>query len=135
MLVIVEAMKEQQAQIEGLKNNLADCCKTSLKSGTITGFDDLEPSGNQTKLYQNAPNPFSTQTIIRFEIPETIQSAQLHICNMTGILLKTINISQRGAGNESINTNEFVAGMYLHSLVCDGKIVDTKQMLLTTIMR
>ncbi len=129
--LIVEALKEQQAQIEELKNDLAGCCETSLKSGTITGFGDLESSGNQTKLYQNAPNPFSTQTSIRFEIPETIQSAQLHICNMTGTLLKTITLKQRGNGNETINANEFVAGMYLYSLVCDGKIVDTKQMLLT----
>jgi hypothetical protein len=36
-----------------------------------------------------------------------------------------------GNGNETLNANEFVAGMYLYSLVCDGKIVDTKQMLLT----
>lgn len=129
--VIVEAMKEQQAQIEELKNDLADCCETSLKNGTITGFDDSESNGNQAKLYQNNPNPFSTQTAIRFEIPETIQSAQLHICNMTGTLLKTITLNQRDAGNEFINANEFVAGMYLYSLVCDGKIVDTKQMLLT----
>ncbi|KAF0237905.1 MAG: hypothetical protein FD181_1490 [Prolixibacteraceae bacterium] len=50
---------------------------------------------------------------------------------MTGTLLKTITINQRGADNVTISANEFVAGMYLYSLVCDGKIVDTKQMLLT----
>ena len=50
---------------------------------------------------------------------------------MTEILLKTISINQRGAGQVTINANEFAAGMYLYSLVCDGKIVDTKQMLLT----
>ncbi len=83
------------------------------------------------KLFQNAPNPFSTQTTIRYEIPEIIQSAQLHICNMTGTLLKTISVNQRGSGNVLVNANEFVAGMYLYSLVCDGRIVDTKQMMLT----
>ncbi len=50
---------------------------------------------------------------------------------MTGTLLKTITINQRGVGNITINANELVAGMYLYSLVCDGKTVDTKQMLLT----
>jgi len=50
---------------------------------------------------------------------------------MTEILLKTISINQRGAGQVTINANEFAAGMYLYSLVCDGKIVDTKQMMLT----
>jgi hypothetical protein len=50
---------------------------------------------------------------------------------MNGTLLKTLQINQRGTGNVIINANEFVAGMYLYSLVCDERIVDTKQMLLT----
>ena len=42
-------------------------------------------------------------------------------------------VEQLGAPMDLYNrpANEFVAGMYLYSLVCDGKIVDTKQMLLT----
>lgn len=127
--VIVEAMKEQQAQIDLLKSELAACCEANLKSGSTNGMDNVNE--NQAKLYQNTPNPFSAQTTIRVEIPETVRSAQLHICNMTGILLKTIDVPQRGSGNVIISANEFVAGMYLYSLVCDGKIVETKQMLLT----
>jgi hypothetical protein len=50
---------------------------------------------------------------------------------MTGTLLNTISVNQRGESNVTINANEFSAGMYLYSLVTDGKIVDTKQMLLT----
>lgn len=130
--VIVEAMKEQQAQIEGLKTELAGCCQNNLKSGSITSsINGQSQTGSEAKLYQNNPNPFSVQTTVKFEIPESVQSAQLHICNMTGTLLKTITINQRGTGSVTISANEFVAGMYLYSLVCDGKIVDTKQMLLT----
>ena len=129
--VIVEAMKEQQTQIEELKSELNNCCESNLKSGTINNPEDLKLSDTQAKLYQNTPNPFNAQTSIRFEIPETVQNAQLHICNMTGTLLKTITVNKKGEGNVTINANEFAAGMYLYSLVCDGKIVDTKQMLLT----
>jgi hypothetical protein len=69
---------------------------------------------------------------IKFKIIKTKSiNICLFICNMTGTLLKTITVNQKGAGNVTINGNEFVAGMYLYSLVCDGKIVDTKQMLLT----
>jgi len=50
---------------------------------------------------------------------------------MTGTLIKNIVINQRGEGNVVINGSEFNAGMYLYSLVNDGKIIDTKQMLLT----
>jgi hypothetical protein len=135
--VLVEAVKEQQETIEVLQDRITaietDCCnkEDKLKSGLINSSVELNLDVASAKLYQNNPNPFSTQTTVKFEIPETIRSAQLHICNMTGTLLKTITISQRGNGNEKINANEFVAGMYLYSLVCDGKIVDTKQMLLT----
>ena len=135
--VLVEAVKEQQETIEVLQDRITtfetDCCnkENELKSGLIKSSNELNLDVALAKLYQNNPNPFSTQTAVKFEIPETMQTAQLHICNMTGTLLKTITISQRGAGKELINANEFVAGMYLYSLVCDGKIVDTKQMLLT----
>jgi len=127
--LLIQSIKELKAVMKTLEN---DCCNSNnnLKSGSLEG-NAAKPDLNGAKLYQNNPNPFSVQTTVRFEIPQTVQSAQLHICNMTGTLLKTITINQRGQGNELINANEFVAGMYLYSLVCDGKIVDTKQMLLT----
>ena len=101
-----------------------------MKSGSLSNSNESTIIG-ETKLYQNSPNPFSTQTTIRFEISQEINSAQIHICNMLGTLLKTISVSQRGKGDIIINSNEFAAGMYLYSLVCDGKIIDTKQMMLT----
>jgi hypothetical protein len=129
--VIVEAMKEQQEQIETLQNEITNCCQAKTKSASIIGVDDGFSKIQTAKLFQNTPNPFSNETTIRFEIPENVLNAQLHICNMTGTLLKTINIHKTGNGRENIQANEFNAGMYLYSLVCDGKIVDTKQMMLT----
>ncbi|MCF6356441.1 MAG: T9SS type A sorting domain-containing protein [Draconibacterium sp.] len=133
--VLVEAVKEQQkiinnlsAQVKSIEN---DCCNNNLKSGSIDSSNGLNTDDNPAKLYQNTPNPFNNQTTIRFEIPQTVQNAQLHICNMVGTLLKTITINQRGTGQEIISANEFNAGMYLYSLVTDGRIIDTKQMLLT----
>jgi len=125
--ILVEAVKELESRVETMENT---CCNQSndLKSAQ-TGSTEL--GSNSIKLYQNAPNPFSEQTTIRFEIPESVQNAQLHICDMNGTLLKTIAINQRDDGNVIISANEFNAGMYLYSLVCDRKIVDTKQMLLT----
>jgi trimeric autotransporter adhesin len=127
--ILLEAIKSQQAQIDDLQGQIEDCCKDA-KSAAITGTD-LDTQIDVAKLYQNTPNPFNTQTTIRYEIPEKVQSAQLYICNMTGTLLKTIQVNQKGTGNVTINANEFVSGMYLYSLICDGRIVDTKRMLLT----
>lgn len=133
--VLLEAIKLQQQQIaemQGQINAVEDnCCQNRTKSASIGDTETNDIYGSLPKLYQNAPNPFSNTTTVKFEIPETVQNAQLHICNMTGTLLKTITINQRNTGSEIISGNEFTAGMYLYSLVCDAKIVDTKQMLLT----
>lgn len=133
--ILLEAIKSQQqhiAEIQGQINAVEDnCCQNNTKSGSIGEMDKNDLDGTLPRLYQNAPNPFSTQTTIRFEIPESVKNAQLHICNMTGTLLKTIDVNQKGTGSVIISGNEFKPGMYLYSLVCDGSIVDTKRMLLT----
>jgi len=118
--LLIQSIKELKTEVDGLKSSGG----TEEKSALLT-------NETEAKLYQNAPNPFDSNTTINFEIPESVQNAQLYILNMNGNLLKTLQIHQRGAGDEIINGNEYNAGMYLYSLVCDGKIVDTKQMLLT----
>lgn len=133
--LLIKGLQEQQEEIESLSVKVEqleiDCFNNdNLKSGSLDG-NDINSNLNGVKLYQNAPNPFSEQTTIQYEIPESIQNARLNICNMNGAILKTIAVNQRGSGNVLINANEFNAGMYLYSLVCDGSIVDTKQMLLT----
>lgn len=127
--VLIEAIKELEIRVKTLEN---DCCNknANLKTGQI-GNGNINQEMNFSGLYQNNPNPFDKQTTIRFEIPQTVQNAQLHICNMAGNLLKTIPINQKGAGKIVISANEFAAGMYLYTLVMDGRMIDTKQMLLT----
>lgn len=127
--VLIEAIKELEVRIKTLEN---DCCNknTNLKTGQI-GNGNINREMNFSRLYQNNPNPFDKQTTIRFEIPQTVQNAQLHICNMAGNLLKTFPINQKGAGKIVISANEFAAGMYMYTLVTDGRMIDTKQMLLT----
>jgi hypothetical protein len=124
--LLIQSLKELKTEIDELKSSGSPETKSAHVATALL------PGGTGTAvLYQNAPNPFSVQTNIRFELPNTVQNAELHICNMTGTLLKTIKVNQRGEGNVTISANEFAAGMYLYSLVIDGRIVDTKQMLLT----
>jgi Uri superfamily endonuclease len=128
--ILLEALKTQQAQIENLQGQIEDCCNNSLKNGNIDSFGSSSKSG-EAKLFQNQPNPFSSETTIRFEIPNRVNNAQLYICNMNGTLLKTFDINQRGSGNVTMNGNELNAGMYMYTLVADSKEVDTKKMILT----
>ena len=84
--LLVKGMQEQSARIDSLVSVIE-----GLKSAQITlkSAQGINVEGNfdkGIKLYQNAPNPFSEQTNIRFEIPTTIQNAQLQIYNMNGTL-------------------------------------------------
>ena len=45
--------------------------------------------------------------------------------------LKSYPLVQRGKGNVTINGSELTAGMYLYALIADGKVIDTKRMILT----
>jgi hypothetical protein len=107
------------------------CSSAGLQKSDIISGNYEETGTVNAVLYQNTPNPFSNETVIRYEIPENTGKCQLHILNMTGSLLKTISINAPGIGSTVIHGRELKPGMYLYSLVIDGQIIDTKQMLLT----
>jgi hypothetical protein len=125
--VLVEAIKEQQTQIDSLKKPNQ---YSSLKSALLATSSTTE-SAEQASLDQNAPNPFSQSTQIGFYLPATVNSATLNIYNMSGAPVKTIPILQKGKGSITIVGSELNPGMYLYTLIADGKEVDTKRMILT----
>lgn len=82
-------------------------------------------------LFQNNPNPFSSITEIKYFVPQETNSAILYVFDMKGVIIKTLPIVSKGQGIISINGYELNPGMYIYSLLVDGKEVDTKRMILT----
>ena len=122
-----------QQQINDLKKN---CCPSKTKSArvdeTATGMSSSDDTGaNGSVLYQNSPNPFNQNTTIAYFVSETSVSATLYIFNMSGVPIRTIPIQDKGYGSITIKGSELNAGMYLYTLIVDGKEVDTKRMILT----
>ncbi len=131
--VIVEAMKEQQAKIELLEDEIESLnSKSNEKSATITNYT---PEGiaasNTPSLGQNVPNPFNVSTRVDIYLPNTVISAKLYIYNMQGSQVKSFNINERGNTSITIEGNSLEAGMYLYTLIADGREVNTKKMILT----
>lgn len=159
--VLVEAIKEQQVQIDNLqaivseqtndiiilKEQIDACCQKSLyysSPNTLNENDEQNELGDESftdektvkdvdraKLYQNTPNPFTVNTEIRFDIPENMISAKLLIHDMQGTEIKSYNISTKGISNIIIQGSELPAGMYMYTLLVNNSVVDTKKMILT----
>jgi trimeric autotransporter adhesin len=45
-----------------------------------------------------------------------------------GVFLKSVKLSGNGNGTINLKANEFPSGGYRYSLIIDGKVVDSKQM-------
>lgn len=131
--VIVEALKEQSAIIDAQSLKIKELERKLVESGSrsIPSNADGVNSSTNTFLYQNTPNPFTTTTEIRYFIPEISKTASLYIFDMQGILIKSFALSSHGQGVVSIDGSELNAGMYIYSLIIDGKEIDTKRMILT----
>ena len=82
-------------------------------------------------LYQNLPNPFDKNTEISYYLPRRTLSANLFLYDMQGTQIKNLEIKQTGQGIEIIHGSELRPGMYLYTLIVDGREVDTKRMILT----
>lgn len=151
--VLVEAIKEQQIQIEKLQSIVYSQEKELVeinKRLKILEVKDSQESNNQQKkseyivnndfenppvkaiLYQNYPNPFTEDTEIDFTIPTNIHEAFLLIYNLNGNELEKYNIHDRGIGKIIIQGNELKAGMYIYTLICDGLEIDSKRFILTS---
>jgi len=119
---LVKAMQELIAEVDQLKEQL----KQNTRQSTT-------PEGNVrgARMMQNNPNPFSTDTEIKMELPETTRQATIVVYNLEGKQLKNITVGERGKATVKISGNELSAGMYLYMLIADGEVVDTKRLILT----
>jgi hypothetical protein len=135
--VMIEALKELDSIVETQKIQIDDLVAKLGNSTPKKVGANLTPGLNETDaltypvLDQNVPNPFNTATTIGFYLPTTVNTANIYVYDMNGAQLKSYQIAERGKKNIIINGSEFNAGMYLYALITDGKVIDTKRMILT----
>ena len=120
--LLIQSIKELKDEVD-----LLSAALVGTRSTTANGV--IAETGRAV-LYQNAPNPFTERTEIKFEMPENSKNAFIYIFNMQGELVKQISISSM-QGSILLNGSELTAGMYLYSLIVDGKEIDTKKMNIT----
>jgi len=116
--VLVEAIKELKVELDVLREN-------------AFGKTSANPMVSAAKLYQNIPNPFDEQTEIKFFIPSSTVKASIKVYDMTGKELMKFEIRDRENGSLIINARQLQPGMYMYSLIVDGKEIATHRMIIT----
>ena len=135
--LLVESIKELKAQITELQGNKIGSRMMSSKSNNnqnvneTTDISEQEAYSDVPSLSQNNPNPFANATSIKMTIPQSAATALLCIYDMSGKQISQKTISDRGEVTYSFMSEGLDAGMYLYSLIIDGKLINTCRMILT----
>ncbi len=106
---------------------------TILNDDFVVATEEQLPESKGQYLLQNQPNPFDLTTSIRYQLPEGAKKSLLQISDVKGRLLKEIELSGTGGGEGevAIEAGELAPGVYSYSLLVNGLIVQTRQMVLT----
>jgi len=111
----IELLKERMKKLESIVAFLA------AKNGDNTNIH------TDASLEQNKPNPFNKSTIISYSIPRG-NKGQINIYDQTGKPVKALNVNQ--SGQSEISGHDLTAGTYTYSLMINGKVTLSKQMLI-----
>lgn len=121
----------QNSKIAYLQSQISNCCTQIISEKSLINNEAAILSNTTAILYQNVPNPFNQQTNIQYSVPTISLSASIMVFDLTGKLIKTFPVTVFGNAAITINGNELSPGMFVYSLIVDGKIIDTKRMILT----
>ena len=135
--VIIKGMQEQQETINSLQEvnkkqqQEIDQLQQMMQSLTTKQGANASLSVSEGRsLIQNAPNPFSQNTVISCYVPPSSKQAQLVINNTDGRTLKSYSLA-KGMNKLTINANTLAAGEYIYSLLVDRKEICSRRMTLT----
>ena len=131
--ILVQSINELRAELAAVKgeNQDGETITPMLQATQQAAQNEIEASLSAAKLYQNAPNPWSSETVIRYNLPQSVATACIYIYDMQGLQLKSIPAEGRGESQVTLTARDLRAGMYLYALVADGQLIDSKQMILT----
>lgn len=132
--ILVKTISELNEKITKLNDKLMEFENSSeiarARQNNTLPVSGIAADATGNVLYQNTPNPFKEKTVIRFKLADNVQNAFIYIFDMQGTLQKQIAITP-SMQSIIINSNELSPGMYLYSLIVNGKEIETKKMILS----
>jgi hypothetical protein len=83
------------------------------------------------ELFQNYPNPFNPVTTISYTLSQT-GHVELRVYNLNGQLVsELVNGKQdKGIHKADFDAGDLTSGLYIYSLKVDGKIIQSRKLML-----
>jgi len=131
--LLITAIKDQQNIIDNQETRISQLEELVQKFVYTDSRNVLEVDLEETQfahLGQNNPNPFDATTSIEYSIPTEFTSAQLEIFNLNGQIIKSVELKNAGKGQIYLNSLNLTGGQYSYSLIVDGKLIDSKKMMI-----
>ena len=137
--LLTKGIQEQQGQIENLSATVNAQQKQLAeqkeminalvnKAGSSTGMNEINSVPTGFSLEQNIPNPFNNETVIKYTMPNTVTNASLVVYDLSGKQVTSFPLTEKGTSSITITSEKLAAGIYIYSVMADGKIIDTKRM-------
>ncbi len=93
----------------------------------VIGVEEVKQSAN---IAQITPNPVVTTANITYDFATMPSNGKIQIHNMVGSLVKEINLNDK-SGSVVIKAADFESGIYFCSIQCDGKVFETKRLVIS----
>ncbi|MDR2238227.1 MAG: tail fiber domain-containing protein [Chryseobacterium sp.] len=126
--LLLNELKDQKKEINDLKTKMeAMEAKIDALAGNRTAQANTV-STSSFSLEQNVPNPFNKETIIRFNAEG--EHIMIGVYDSSGRQLQSIPV-KKGEKQITVSANTLTPGVYIYNLVANGKLVDSKKMMVT----
>lgn len=124
--ILTAGIQELHEEVKNLKEELAN-----YKAGDEVRSNLIQDSNlvNDYYMEQNVPNPFDSQTTIKYQLPNGVNQASITVFDLNGRFIRDYSINKNN-GEIVINASEIGKGLFLYSLIQNGKEIMTKKMVI-----
>ena len=137
--VLINAVNELSGELAAVNGELAalkgegetPMLAPSVKPQESAAANAMLTDRTTAVLSQNDPNPFSSDTNIGVCLPDDVAQAAIYIYDLQGKQVRRLDVPERGQTIVTLHGGDLPAGMYIYSLIADGKELASKKMILT----